>query len=99
MATAPRPLALVTGASAGIGYELAKVCAQNGFDLVLAADQPKIHAAAQEFRGLGVEVDLATMEGVDQLYAAARGRPARSCSPTPATGLAARFSTRTFPKR
>jgi short-subunit dehydrogenase len=27
-----RPLAVVTGASTGIGYELAKLCAKNGFD-------------------------------------------------------------------
>jgi short-subunit dehydrogenase len=80
MAQATRPLAVVTGASAGIGYELAKLCAQNGYDLVIAADQAKIREAAEEFRALGaaveaVEADLATLEGVDRLYAAARGRP------------------------
>ena len=79
MATDTRPLAIVTGASAGIGYELAKECARNGFDFLVAADQPKIHEAAQEFRTLGaqveaVEADLATLEGVDKLYAAANGR-------------------------
>ena len=79
MATGTRPFAIVTGASAGIGYELAKECARNGFDLLVAADQPKIHEAAREFRTLGAEVDaveadLATLEGVDKLYAAAKGR-------------------------
>ena len=79
MAATPRPLAIITGASAGIGYELAKICAENGFDLIVAADQPKITQAAQEFRALGVEAeavqaDLATLDGVDKLYAAARGR-------------------------
>ena len=74
-----RPLAIVTGASAGIGYELAKICAENGFDLIIAADQPKIVQAAQDFRALGVEAepvqaDLATLEGVDKLFAAAKGR-------------------------
>jgi short-subunit dehydrogenase len=73
-----RPLAVVTGASSGIGYELAKLCAENGYDLVVAADRP-LEEAAQEFRGLGaavdaVETDLATMEGVDKLYAAISGR-------------------------
>ena len=37
-----------SGASAGIGYELARICAENGFDLIVAADQPKITEAAQE---------------------------------------------------
>ena len=79
MAATPRPLAIITGASAGIGYELAKICAENGFDLIVAADQPKITQAAQEFRALSVEAeavqaDLATLDGVDKLYAAARGR-------------------------
>ena len=46
MAQETRPLALVTGASTGIGYELAKICAENGFDLVVAADEPKIEDAA-----------------------------------------------------
>jgi short-subunit dehydrogenase len=80
MAATSRPLAIVTGASAGIGYELAKLCAENGFDLIVAADQAKISAAAQEFRALGVEAepveaDLATIEGVDKLYRANQ-RPA-----------------------
>lgn len=61
-----RPLAVVTGASAGIGYELAKICAQEGYDLVVAADQAEIEPAAAEFRRLGAEVttvqgDLATL--------------------------------------
>ena len=47
-----RPFAIVTGASAGIGYELAKLCAQNGYDLLVAADQSKIREAADDFRRL-----------------------------------------------
>ena len=77
--TSARQLAVVTGASSGIGYELAKLCAQNGCDLIVAADEPLDRAEA-EFRALGanvesVVVDLATTEGVDELYAAANGRP------------------------
>jgi short-subunit dehydrogenase len=76
----PRRLAVVTGASTGIGYELAKCCAKDGFDLLVAADEPAIFAAADDFRAFGVTVqavqaDLATTEGVDELYGATNGRP------------------------
>jgi short-subunit dehydrogenase len=51
---------------------LAKIAAQQGFDLIVAADKPQIKSAAVEFRSLGanvtaVEADLATLEGFDQL--------------------------------
>jgi short-subunit dehydrogenase len=64
-------LAVVTGASSGIGYELAKLCAAHGFDLILAADEP-LDQAANAFRELGANVetavvDLATRPGVDTL--------------------------------
>lgn len=75
-----KPFAIVTGASSGIGLELASICAQEGFDLLVAADRPEIHTAADHFRSLGadvtvVETDLSTTEGVDELWAAAAGRP------------------------
>lgn len=68
-----RPLAVVTGASSGIGYELAKQFAQHGYDLVIAAEDAGIYRAAEEIEKLGasveaVQVDLATYEGVEQLY-------------------------------
>ncbi|MBP2231285.1 short-subunit dehydrogenase [Azospirillum agricola] len=77
---AQRSFAIVTGASSGIGRQLARQCAQNGFDLLIAADDPAIEQAAQELRGLGAAVetvtaDLATPEGVDKLCAAVKGRP------------------------
>lgn len=73
MATQIRPLAVVTGASTGIGLELAKCCAEHGYDLVIAADESEINAAASELRRLGVSVhpvlaDLATESGVTKLY-------------------------------
>ena len=75
-----RPFAIVTGASSGIGYHLARECAQHGYDLLVAADRPGIAQAAEDFRGLGaavdaLEVDLAGEDGCDRLVAAARGRP------------------------
>ena len=70
--TSPRPLAVVTGASSGIGYELAKLCVENGFDLAIAADEASIVEAKQAFEGLGAQVravqaDLSTENGVQQL--------------------------------
>ena len=41
-----RPLAIVTGASSGIGLELAKLAVDQGYDLIIAADEPEIHDAA-----------------------------------------------------
>ncbi|HEY9825043.1 MAG TPA: SDR family NAD(P)-dependent oxidoreductase [Stenomitos sp.] len=68
-----RPLAVVTGASSGIGYELAKQFAQNGFDLVVTSTNSSINDAAQTFNGMGanvetVQADLATYDGVETLY-------------------------------
>ncbi|MGY1603703.1 SDR family NAD(P)-dependent oxidoreductase [Geodermatophilus sp. SYSU D00815] len=76
MTSTSKPLALVTGASSGIGLELARQFGQNGFDLVIAAEDAGLSAAAAELRQTGaqvqtVQVDLRTPEGVTQLYAAA----------------------------
>jgi short-subunit dehydrogenase len=75
-----RPLAIVTGASSGIGRELARLCAKNGYDLRIAADEPEIEDAAREFEELGIEAeaieaDLSTTQGVDELLALAADRP------------------------
>jgi uncharacterized protein len=103
MTQSPRPLALVTGASTGIGYELAKCCAQRGFDLVIAADEPRITEAALELRGLGVtveavEADLATLEGVDRLWSAVQnlGRPLDALLANAGRGLGKAFLDQDF---
>ncbi|MEC4594474.1 SDR family NAD(P)-dependent oxidoreductase [Nitrospirillum amazonense] len=100
-----RLLAVVTGASTGIGYELAKLCAQNGFDLVVAADEPEIHDAADTFRALGahveaVQADLATLDGVDTLYATiqAQGRPVDALFANAGRGLGKGFLDQNFIK-
>ncbi|MBA2304712.1 MAG: SDR family NAD(P)-dependent oxidoreductase [Acidobacteria bacterium] len=96
-----RPLAIVTGASTGIGLELARLCAQNGYDLVVAADEPAIHQAADVFRGLGaaveaVEADLATLPGVDRLYAATHGRAVDALLANAGHGLGKGFLDQNF---
>jgi uncharacterized protein len=79
MAYGARPLAIVTGASSGIGRELAHCCAEQGMDLLIAADEPQIEDAAAALRQHGVDVDwvqgdLATPQGVDRLCDATYGR-------------------------
>jgi short-subunit dehydrogenase len=77
-----RPLALVTGASSGIGLELAKQFAVHGFDLVVNAEDERIEAAAAGLGASGVDVravraDLRSADGVNRLRTAieALGRP------------------------
>ncbi|KTF69494.1 SDR family NAD(P)-dependent oxidoreductase [Sphingomonas sp. HT-1] len=70
--------AIVTGASTGIGLELARLAARDGYDLLVVADTPLVDAAAA-LKGEGVDVqsvetDLSTIEGVDRLLSAAGGR-------------------------
>lgn len=94
--TGIRPLAVVTGASSGIGYELAKCCGQNGYDLLICADEPEINSAARELRNTGasidaIEADLATLEGCERLYAAARGRPIAALLANAGRGLGKSF--------
>lgn len=68
---------IVTGASTGIGLELAKCCAKDGMRLLVVADEPGIEQAAQELRSLGaaevqaIQADLSTEAGVDKVIAAA----------------------------
>jgi uncharacterized protein len=71
--------AIITGASTGIGFEIAHLAAKDGYDLLVVADEPLIDASAADFRNHGVEVrsveaDLSTEQGVRQLLEAAGGR-------------------------
>lgn len=93
-----RPLAIVTGASSGIGYELAKQFAQNGFDLLVTSTGSSINEAAQAFEGLGakvetVQADLATYDGVEKLYQKIQetGRPVDAIAINAGVGVGGEF--------
>ncbi|KQS02204.1 oxidoreductase [Sphingomonas sp. Leaf357] len=69
--------AIITGASSGIGLELAKLAAADGYDLLLVADTPFVNASAgiqSNGKVDTLDADLATIEGVDRLLDAAGGR-------------------------
>ncbi len=103
MSTASRPLAVVAGASTGIGYELARLAADNGYDLLIAADESEIFDAAAQLRAGSatidvVEADLSTVEGNDQLLAATLGRPIAALFANAGRGLGHAFLDQDFDK-
>jgi uncharacterized protein len=94
-----RPLALVTGASTGIGLELAKQFASNGFDLVVSARSDALDDAVRELELLGsvvepIQVDLASAEGVDQLWGRVQelGRPLAAAALNAGRGAGGAFT-------
>ena len=99
MNSALRPLAVVTGASRGIGLELARECANAGFDLLLAADREFEDAASLKQLGANVETvqaDLATVKGVDELVTALKGRPVDALLANAGHGLGKGFLDQDF---
>ncbi|MEY2536098.1 MAG: uncharacterized protein QOF29_4008 [bacterium] len=98
-----RPLAVVTGASSGIGLELARQFASNGFDVIAAAEDDAIATAAREIAGDSgatvepVQVDLATGDGVEELHRriAATGRPVDAIALNAGIGAGGAFATDT----
>ena len=96
MGTATRPLAVVTGASSGIGLELARCCVRGGYDVIICADGPEIHDVGLGLRADGaavevVQADLAKPSGVDSIYAAIGGRPVAALLANAGRGLGHAF--------
>lgn len=96
-----RPLAIVTGASSGIGFALAMQAARGGHDLVIAADDARIFSAAEHLRRHDarvdvVEADLATLAGNDRVLDAVRDRPIALLCANAAHGLGQAFLDQDF---
>lgn len=91
-----RRLAVVTGASSGIGYHLARCAIEGGFDLIVAADMP-MDEAEMDFKSLGgnviasVQCDLATREGVDKLMEKVQGHEVDALFANAGHGLGGAF--------
>jgi short-subunit dehydrogenase len=101
MTNQARPFAVVTGASTGIGFELARQCVEHGFDVLVVADEPNIEEAAHRLAATGARVeplmaDLATADGVDRLYAAIDGRPVAALLANAGRGLGRAFLDQDF---
>ena len=98
--TNSRPFAVVTGGSNGIGLELARQFADNGHDVLIAAEtQSHLDQAANELRQSGADItthssDLSTEAGVDSLYDAirTRGRPVDVLCVNAGVGLGGAFN-------
>ena len=88
----------MTGASSGIGYELAKQFAQNGFDLLIVSEGDGINTAARDLESLGanvqvVQADLASHDGMHQLQSSIQssGRPLDAAAINAGVGVSGRF--------
>ncbi|MEU2198967.1 SDR family NAD(P)-dependent oxidoreductase [Isoptericola sp. NPDC019482] len=93
-----RPLAMVTGGSSGIGFELAKQFATNGFDVAIAGQSDRVHQSAEALRELGAQAwahqhDASTYDGVEGFWSfvAGLGRPLEAAALNVGIGLGGAF--------
>lgn len=92
-------LAVVTGASSGIGYNLAKVFAENGYDLVVVSNGKRLASATADLEASGVavhsfEADLATFDGVHTFWKQVEslGRPVSAVAINAGVGVGGLFA-------
>jgi short-subunit dehydrogenase len=97
-----RPLALVTGAATGIGHELSKVFAQNGFDLIITEHDAPVTDTVTAATAAGaqvdtVPVDLASEVDVRRLWEriSSDGRPLAAAALNAGRGIGGDFATGT----
>ena len=102
MNTSSKPFAVVTGASSGIGFELAKEFARRGYDLLIASGSGAIATAAADIEQLGasvqsVQANLATFNGVEELYEKINetGRPIAAIALNAGVGVGGDFADQT----
>lgn len=94
-----KPLALVTGGSSGIGLELAKQFAQNGFDVAISGSSDKVSEAADVIRRLSAaeaypfKADASTYEGVESFWTFTQGlgRPVEAAALNAGVGIGGAF--------
>jgi len=89
MNVADRKLAVVTGASSGIGFELAKVFAAEGFDLIVAAEDEELSSACGELSQIGRGVDSGRERSTRSPRLPAASARATALAPTPPLAPAA----------
>jgi short-subunit dehydrogenase len=101
--TVLRPLALITGGSSGIGFELAKQFAAGGYDVAITGSSDRVDTAAKALRKLGVDAyphraDASTYDGVESFWAFVRalGRPVDAAALNVGVGLGGAFADNTL---
>jgi len=98
MSNSQNPLALITGGSSGIGLELAKIFAENGYDIALSGSSERVYSAAESLQRLGVQAfphqsDAATFEGVESFWSfvSALNRPVDAAALNVGIGIGGAF--------